>query len=90
MPNSKKRARNDDCLKFALIFNIQSHKTGPWCGRVKNVTGPQWSGSFYATIPQSAGARLDVKNHCKFLMIVISRLIVGIGHIICLWKALEV
>ena len=42
MPNSDNRAENDDCLKFVVIYKIQSRATRPRYGSVKRATGPRY------------------------------------------------
>ena len=42
MPDSENRARNNDHLKFAGIFNIQLRVTGPRYGRVKRTIEPRY------------------------------------------------
>ena len=55
MPNFHNRAKNDERLKFAVIFSASSHvkhATRPGYGRVKHATGPRY-GRVKVTPPRS-------------------------------------
>ena len=75
MPNFDKRARNDDHLKFAGIFKIQSHTSWPRYGFVKRAMESQYG-------PVSRNWMLEITANFK--------LDCHIWAYICRWKGLEV